>query len=383
VECGCESETVQELERVAEALTCIKDLRVVVVLVLDKPYPDLSAVVSWLRQRPHVVRLVQLRLERSPSRLFAEVKHVEAVAARALASSAGAVPFAVPSPGGGFGGRVSVGGAAAVPSSGRASLGGGGGAGGVSASGGRGRSGSVVTFGPVSGEEGLDVDPMPVLNLLRNATAGELTSEDFLPLTALHVIEFLLEVCSCRAALWRWSPASVTAVLCSLQLLGVAKMSARPHSFCGFATILLNTEEYKVLSSGVAGSVACPYHSLPPSDVSVLPPCRCTRFRGCSTCTSSFASCLRLSSRFARQRRRSSGSCGACVACRDSKLVLTCAVHSRRCLSIVFRFGLCFVSVRWARCCVVWCCIVLYCVALHHTALRCAVVGRWRRCFAS
>lgn len=73
LERGCEAEAILELESVAEAASWIQDLHINVQLTLDRPYPDLTDVVLWLRQRPRLVRLVQIHLERAPTRLYKEV----------------------------------------------------------------------------------------------------------------------------------------------------------------------------------------------------------------------------------------------------------------------------------------------------------------------
>ena len=39
----------------------------------NRPYPDMAAVTRWLMSHPNVVRMVQVRLERSPQRLYDDV----------------------------------------------------------------------------------------------------------------------------------------------------------------------------------------------------------------------------------------------------------------------------------------------------------------------
>lgn len=135
VEAGNETETLTELYAVADAVKWIKDLHVIVVLVLDRPFPYLGTIASWLRARPTIVRLVVLRLERS-------MKHLhQKVTPRAAGSS-----VANPGTEGGFGGTV---------------------------------------------------DPVELLQALAVATSGEITADDFLPMSVGRVLRPVLEVCRC------------------------------------------------------------------------------------------------------------------------------------------------------------------------------------------
>ncbi len=91
---------------------------------------------SWLTGRPDIVRLVQIRLERSPQRLYAEVNRVLTRGSTVVA-------------GGGMLADVN-----AIPS----------------------------------------VDPMEMLRALSSATAGQVTADDFVPVAVARVFELLLEV---------------------------------------------------------------------------------------------------------------------------------------------------------------------------------------------
>jgi hypothetical protein len=141
-------------------------------------------VVAWLQSRPRLVRAVMLQFERSPTRLYKEVQRM---------------------------GRP--------------------------------------TAGPSEGFEGLSTDPFELLKELEVVTERGLTPDDFLPLTVGRVIEPLMEVVSLvkPTVVPRSYSNLVSCVLfeCS-QMLRFGRMSIRPPGMCGFFTILLNTEEYKV-----------------------------------------------------------------------------------------------------------------------------------------
>lgn len=73
VSSGQETEAVSQLKECVECLKDLSDMVVLVSLIVDHPFPDLGAILTYLRSQSRIVRFVSLTWERSTSQLFANV----------------------------------------------------------------------------------------------------------------------------------------------------------------------------------------------------------------------------------------------------------------------------------------------------------------------
>lgn len=71
---GAEDAAVAELEELEEAMERFPEISILAMLSIDRPFPDLRRVMAWLRSRPQRFRLINLKLERSPTQLVTQLQ---------------------------------------------------------------------------------------------------------------------------------------------------------------------------------------------------------------------------------------------------------------------------------------------------------------------
>lgn len=200
----------QELTDLLEGLRAsISDMQVMLVLCLDRPFPNLNKIMHLVLQYAGFVRFVVVSLDRSPRAILQRMMQTPVLpTVDANSSTRGSVATDDGAP------STTASSAAAVSSH------------------------AAIT--PVVPNEAETVDPFALLQHLETCTQGKIKVTDFVPARVGQALEPLLKY------------------------LGYGHFSVRPSPFCGFVTCLVNTDSLRAFPVARLVDLHCLHREMSP-----------------------------------------------------------------------------------------------------------------------